>query len=219
MASSRARWTARWPPARADAGRAAFHAWHTGSGSDHRHGRGLRRPRSRRAPPVRGPRAADRADLGEPGLARTGSGAVDHASPGRRRAGAGSRPIRPERSWSRRLVGSRATGSMPRQHRRAELALLATPALRTALDVAVDPLAQQDVQLPVPASGRIAARSARDSRPVRATSSAPSDVSNCDRARDARACAWFGRTPSASARSQPARSWRRFSSMISRSPG
>ena len=101
------------------------------------------------------------------------------------------------------------------QHRRAEFAPLARAAHLAVLDVPVHPLAQQDGQVAVPAR-EDASSSAQFSLPVRATSSAPSDPSNWVRARDASACAWLPDTPSASARSSPSRSCRRFSSMTSR---
>ncbi len=66
---------------------------------------------------------------------------------------------------------------------------------------------------------RMPSSSSHCSRPVRATSSAPSDPSNWARARDTSACALLRDTPRASARSSPSRTWRRFSSMTSRSPG
>ena len=65
----------------------------------------------------------------------------------------------------------------------------------------------------------MASRSAQASRPVRATTSAPSDRSSWLRARDSSAWAWLRDTPSASASSSPSRSWTRLSSMTSRSPG
>ncbi len=66
---------------------------------------------------------------------------------------------------------------------------------------------------------RMSSSSWHCSRPVRATSSAPSDPSNWLRARDASALAWLRDTPRASARSSPSSTWRRFSSMTSRSEG
>ena len=66
---------------------------------------------------------------------------------------------------------------------------------------------------------RMSSRSGQDSRPARATSSAPSAPSNWSRARDTSAYAWLRDTPSASARSGPSSTWRRLSSMTSRSPG
>ncbi len=65
----------------------------------------------------------------------------------------------------------------------------------------------------------MASRSGQACRPVRATISAPSERSSWLRARDSKAWAWLRDTPRAAARSSPASSCRRLSSMTSRSAG
>ena len=116
-------------------------------GSDHRHGRGPRaHGRGVHHRPVAHVRRIER--TGEPGLAER-PGAVDHIRPVD--GGAGAEVADQAEELVAQAGRQQGYREHAEQHRRVELALLARPALRTALDVAVDPLAQQAVQLPVPA--------------------------------------------------------------------
>ena len=103
------------------------------------------------------------------------------------------------------------------QQRRGQLAALAFGARRAPLDVPVDPLAHQDVQLPVPVLEQRASDGA-SVRPERATSSAPREISSWSRARESSACAWLRETPSTAAISATSSSCRNCSSIRSCSP-